>query len=108
MTEECAVCGRMIEPDLPDGSWYAMHVGIHEDCCAPNNLDAAWRAAEAALPPGQTLDLTLEAHVDGGRYLAWTMRHTDTAIIRGEGPTPTAALRALTIALGRVASGWPG
>jgi len=64
-----------------------------------DSLDAAWAEAEAALLKGQTLDLTLESHVDGGRYLAWTMRHTDTAIIRGEGLTPAAALRALAAAL---------
>lgn len=64
-----------------------------------DSLDAAWAEAEAALPEGHTMDLVLENHVDGGRYLAWTMRHTDTAIIRGEGPTPAAALRALTARL---------
>jgi hypothetical protein len=66
---------------------------------ARGELDAAWAEAEAALPPGQTMDLTLESHVDGGRYLAWTMRHTDTAIVRGEGSTPAAALRALAAKL---------
>lgn len=66
---------------------------------SPDSLDAAWAEAKAALPPGHTMDLTLEDHVDGGRFLAWTMRHTDSAILRGEGPTPAAALRALAAKL---------
>ncbi len=86
---------------------YAMEAGC-QNAARPappcgHELDAAWAEAEAALLPGQTVDLTLESHVDGGRYLAWTMRHADTAIIRGEADTPAAALRALAAKLREVA-----
>ena len=58
-----------------------------------NTLDAAWQAAEAALPEGWAFSVDR----DGATCMAtaWGMGHK----VFGYGPTPTAALRALASAL---------
>jgi hypothetical protein len=63
----------------------------------PDGLDAAWREAEAALPEGWWIEKVYLR--ERGTYLetysAWARRPDSDGGLRGDGATPTAALRSL-------------
>lgn len=72
----------------------------------PAGLDEAWKAAEAALPEGAWLAVTGPYPTLVGHFIAEVRRVTDeppfaakTVGDGGRGPTPAAALAALTRAL---------
>jgi hypothetical protein len=75
-------------------------------------LDTAWAEAEAALPEGFVVDGLRRLYVDGEPTNEWIARATDPPHrtnldatradmpkVVGQGPTPVAALRALTASL---------
>jgi hypothetical protein len=67
-----------------------------------DTLDAAWAAAEAALPESGIFSINRYLNDDGKPWY-WTEAPLEDenwgVEVRGEGPTPTAALRALTARL---------
>lgn len=70
----------------------------HREAAIVDSLDAAWAAAEAALPEGWCLKLHSDVDVDATDYLAIAQPNTEMPRGVGEwcpGPTPAAALRAL-------------
>lgn len=102
---DCAVCGlTMLEPGRTD--YPAMEVGIHETCCAPDNLASAWAEAEAALPEGWRVESLTWRYRAGWDVEVWSgPGHIARWEMSGDGPTPAAALRALAVQLRERASG---
>lgn len=126
MNGDCAVCGRTMRVEGED-AYPVMEAGIHEGCCAPDNLAAAWAEAEAALPEGMHVahlsraeDSASDPDPDRPGHLrsrffyetdgpeVWeamaanvpsSTEWVDQWAEFGYGPTPAAALRALAARL---------
>jgi hypothetical protein len=92
---DCPNCGERVL-----NSWNAWTLHIRE-CHLPDSVDAAWAEAEAALPKGG-----IHLHSPGGNPRVYWAEGIDPRrmISASEmGPTPAAALRALTAKLREVA-----
>jgi hypothetical protein len=79
----------------------------HDDVSRTAPLDAAWAAAEAALPEGwrfavQRTDEDFGTWAATGVSPAFFEGENDDEYADGQGPTPAAALRALAARLGEV------
>jgi hypothetical protein len=97
---ECGICG----------DYTVKGIEVHETCLAAlraahpedDGLDAAWKAAEAALPEGWAIDnlrhtamMDQRWQAEAGSRIGPVVQWNKVRTVIAEGPTPAAALRAL-------------
>lgn len=102
----CEDCRRRFYPACPECVDVGHRDETHPDAAraVPSGLDAAWAEAEAALPEGwrltvQRTDEDFDTWSAAAVSPAFFEGENDDDYADGQGPTPAAALRALTAAL---------